>query len=158
MLYVFVYTPLKTSDDAQYGGRGRPRRLASGDRLGGRDRPAGRGSLGLFLIVFLWQFPHFLAIAWIYRDDYRRAGFRMLTAADARGTRTGRQAVSYALVLVPVGTIAGDGRPGRAGLFRRSPLVGPRVSGRRPLDSGWRPVTVGHAGCSLRRLFTCPRS
>ncbi len=49
---------------------------------------AATGRLGLeawalFLIVFLWQFPHFLAIAWIYRDDYRRAGFRMLTGGDA---------------------------------------------------------------------------
>ena len=59
----------------------------------------------MFLIVFLWQFPHFLAIAWIYRDDYQRAGFRMLTGGDARGTMTGCQAVSYALVLVPAGLL-----------------------------------------------------
>jgi len=71
---------------------------------------AATGRLGLeawslFLIVFLWQFPHFLAIAWIYRDDYQRAGFRMLTAGDVRGTTTGCQAVSYALALLPVGLL-----------------------------------------------------
>jgi protoheme IX farnesyltransferase len=71
---------------------------------------AATGRLGvegwtLFLIVFLWQFPHFLAIAWIYRDDYRRAGFRMLTVDDPRGRKTGRQAVSYALALLPVGLL-----------------------------------------------------
>ena len=55
--------------------------------------------------MFLWQFPHFLAIAWIYREDYRRAGFRMLTGQDARGRRTGCQAFSYALVLVPAGLL-----------------------------------------------------
>ncbi len=71
---------------------------------------AATGRLGieawaLFLIVFLWQFPHFLAIAWIYRDDYRRAGFRMLTASDDRGRMTSYQAVSYALALVPAGLL-----------------------------------------------------
>jgi protoheme IX farnesyltransferase len=71
---------------------------------------AATGRLGveawaLFLIVFLWQFPHFLAIAWIYRDDYQRAGFRMLTVGDPRGRMTGRQAVSYALALIPAGLL-----------------------------------------------------
>jgi protoheme IX farnesyltransferase len=60
------------------------------------------GALVLFLIVFLWQVPHFLAIAWMYRDQYARAGLRVLPAADPRGTRTARQMVLYALVLVPV--------------------------------------------------------
>ena len=68
---------------------------------------AARGSLGpeavvLFLILLLWQVPHFLAIAWIYRDDYARAGLRMLPVVDRDGTLTGRQMVVYALALVPV--------------------------------------------------------
>lgn len=71
---------------------------------------AATGRLGieawaLFLIVFLWQFPHFLAIAWIYRDDYRRAGFQMVTADDVLGRQTGRYAVTYALALLPVGLL-----------------------------------------------------
>ena len=71
---------------------------------------AATGRLGveawaLFLIVFLWQFPHFLAIAWIYRDDYQRAGFRMLTVGDTGGRMTGCQAVSYALALIPAGLL-----------------------------------------------------
>ena len=60
------------------------------------------GALVLFLIVFLWQVPHFLAIAWMYRDQYARAGLRVLPAADPRGTQTARQMVLYTLVLVPV--------------------------------------------------------
>ncbi len=56
----------------------------------------------LFAIQFFWQLPHFLAIAWLYRDDYARAGFAMLPVLDPEGTRTGRQAVSYALGLLPV--------------------------------------------------------
>jgi protoheme IX farnesyltransferase len=105
VLYVFVYTPLKpiTTLNTAIGA------------IPGALPPvigwaAGTGRLGveawsLFLIVFLWQFPHFLAIAWIYRDDYRRAGFQMITGQDPTGRITGWHAVSYALVLVPCGLL-----------------------------------------------------
>jgi protoheme IX farnesyltransferase len=55
----------------------------------------------LFLILFLWQFPHFLAIAWLYRDDYARAGLKMLPVIDAGGGMTARQMIGYSLALVP---------------------------------------------------------
>ena len=55
----------------------------------------------LFLILFFWQLPHFLAIAWIYREDYARAGMPMLTVIDSNGGFTGRQAVLWAAALVP---------------------------------------------------------
>jgi protoheme IX farnesyltransferase len=55
----------------------------------------------LFLIQFLWQLPHFLAIAWIYRDDYARAGFRMLTIVDAHGAIAGAQTALWAAALIP---------------------------------------------------------
>jgi protoheme IX farnesyltransferase len=66
-----------------------------------------RGSLepvswALFAIGFLWQMPHFLAIAWLYRADYERAGFPMLPVIEPDGRSTGRQAVAYAAALVPV--------------------------------------------------------
>jgi protoheme IX farnesyltransferase len=60
------------------------------------------GGVALFAIVFLWQIPHFMAIAWLYRDDYATAGFPMLSVVDPAGRRAGRQAVVYALALVPV--------------------------------------------------------
>ena len=56
----------------------------------------------LFGIMFLWQLPHFLAIAWMYRDDYARAGFPMLPVLEPDGRSTGRQAVLYAAALVPL--------------------------------------------------------
>jgi len=57
----------------------------------------------LFAVLFTWQFPHFLAIAWLHRKDYARAGLRMLPCVeDSRGL-TGRQALLYALVILPVG-------------------------------------------------------
>ena len=56
----------------------------------------------LFAVMFLWQFPHFLAIAWMYREDYARAGILMLPVVDKDGTRTFRQIVLYAATLVAV--------------------------------------------------------
>ena len=56
----------------------------------------------LFLIVFLWQFPHFLAIAWMYRDDYARAGLKMLPVVDPQGGMTGRQMIGYSFALLPM--------------------------------------------------------
>lgn len=75
------------------------------------------GALGwvLFLVMFLWQVPHFLAIAWIHREDYARAGLRMLPCLDPRGTATGRQMVLYCLTLLPVGLLPAT--MGAAGLF-----------------------------------------
>jgi protoheme IX farnesyltransferase len=99
--YVFLYTPLK---------RRTPLNTLVGAVPGALPPVIGwtavRGSVGpeaaaLFLILFLWQVPHFLAIAWIYRDDYARAGLRMLPVTDRHGVRTGRQMVSYCLVLIP---------------------------------------------------------
>ena len=68
---------------------------------------AARGDLSvgawvLFAVLFLWQIPHFLAIAWMYREEYRRGGQPMLPVLDREGVRTGRQIVLYCLALVPV--------------------------------------------------------
>lgn len=56
----------------------------------------------LFAILFLWQFPHFLAIAWMYREDYGRAGIKMLPVVEPEGRVTGQQIVVYTLMLLPV--------------------------------------------------------
>ena len=73
---------------------------------------AARGTLGreawaLFAVLFLWQLPHFLSIAWIYRDDYARGGFPMLPVTDPDGKSTARQTVAYAAALIPVTLAAG---------------------------------------------------
>ena len=60
------------------------------------------GGAALFAMVFLWQIPHFMAIAWLYREDYGKAGFPMLPVIDPEGRRAGRQAVWYGAALVPV--------------------------------------------------------
>ncbi len=61
-----------------------------------------REIVALFLLMFLWQVPHFLAIAWIYREDYARAGLQMLPVVDRAGIVTGRQMLTYCLALLPV--------------------------------------------------------
>jgi len=67
---------------------------------------AARGSLSveawiLYAILFIWQFPHFLAIAWMYREDYARAGIRMLPVVDHAGDATFRQILAYSAALIP---------------------------------------------------------
>ena len=64
------------------------------------------GGWWLALLLFVWQVPHFLSLAWLYRDDYRRAGFRMLPLQDPRGDRTFRFLMLYAWVLLPLGLLA----------------------------------------------------
>ena len=65
------------------------------------DRP-GPWAWVLFAILFAWQFPHFMAIAWLYREDYARAGIRVLPALRDSGGMAGRQALLYASALLPV--------------------------------------------------------
>ena len=101
-LYVAVYTPLKrvTSLNTVIGAipGAIPPVLgwaaASGEISG--------GGWALFAIQFFWQIPHFLAISWLYREDYARAGFKMLAVTDTDGGQTGHQAVSHALGLLAV--------------------------------------------------------
>ena len=55
-----------------------------------------------FLLMFVWQIPHFLALAWMYRDDYAQGGLQMLTVQDREGGMVGRQALLYAICLIPI--------------------------------------------------------
>jgi protoheme IX farnesyltransferase len=100
--YLFVYTPLKTRSTLS---------TVVGAFPGAMPPLIGwvaaRGSLGveawiLFAILFLWQFPHFLAIAWMYKDDYASAGIKMLPVVEPDGRVTGQQIMSYTLMLIPV--------------------------------------------------------
>jgi protoheme IX farnesyltransferase len=104
-LYVLAYTPLKARTTLNTAVGAVPGALPPVIGWAAATGTLGIEAAALFLILFLWQFPHFLAIAWIYRDDYARAGYKMLPAVDPRGVLTGRQAASYALALVPVGVL-----------------------------------------------------
>jgi heme o synthase len=100
--YVLIYTPLKRYTTLATIVGAVPGALPI---LAGWT--AARGQLGpegwaLFWILFLWQMPHFLALAWMFREDYRSGGFAMLSVFDPSGGGTGRQALVYALALLPV--------------------------------------------------------
>ena len=115
VLYVLVYTPMKlhsslnTLVGAVCG--------AIPPMMGwtAASNQIGFGALLLGCILFLWQIPHFFALAWLYRDDYRRAGFRMLPLVDPRGRLSGRIALVHTLALVPLG--AGAWAAGFAGQY-----------------------------------------
>ena len=122
--YISVYTPLK-------------RRTSAATVIGavpGALPPvvgwtAARGALtvealALFVIVFLWQIPHFFAIAWMYREDFKKAGFPFLPVVDPDGRRTARQIVLYASALIPVSLV-----PTLVGLTGGTYLVGAGLLG-----------------------------
>jgi protoheme IX farnesyltransferase len=102
VVYLVIYTPMKRRSSAATLVGAIPGALPP---LIGWAAARGATTIGgwtLFAIVFLWQIPHFMAIAWMYRDDYRSAGFPMLAVIDPDGRRAGRQAFWYALALVPI--------------------------------------------------------
>jgi protoheme IX farnesyltransferase len=122
--YIFVYTPLKQRTPLSTIIGAVPGALpivagwtATGARI---DAVA----LALFGILFLWQMPHFFALAWIYREDYRRGGFKMLSVLDPLGRRTGRQILAYSVLLIPVTML-----PTRLGLTGHWYLAGALVLG-----------------------------
>jgi heme o synthase len=105
--YVLAYTPLKrvTSLCTLVGAvpGAIPPMMGWAAARGTLDRQA----WALFGVLFLWQLPHFLSIAWIYREDYARGGFPMLPVTDPGGASTARQSIAYAAALVPMTLLAG---------------------------------------------------
>jgi protoheme IX farnesyltransferase len=102
ILYVVIYTPLKRRSEMATLVGAIPGALPP---LIGWAAAHGSLSIGgwvLFAIVFLWQIPHFMAISWLYREDYSKAGFPMLPVIDPGGRSAGRQALIYAWALLPV--------------------------------------------------------
>jgi protoheme IX farnesyltransferase len=109
--YVLVYTPLKTRTSLATLVGAVPGALPPVIGWAAATNDISLASLVLFGIVFLWQMPHFLAIAWLHRDDYARAGFPLLPVLEPDGRRTGHQALIYAAALWPVSLL-----PAAAGL------------------------------------------
>lgn len=145
--YVLLYTPLKrrTSLSTLVGAVPGALPIVGGWAATGTG--LGAPAWSLFGIMFLWQMPHFLALAWLYRDDYARAGLRMLSVGDSDGRRTFGQALLYAAALVPVSLI-----PTLLG------LAGPLYFGAALALGAWFTVTAGVAVRrrsmpAARRLF-----
>ena len=100
--YLFMYTPLKTRSTWCTFVGAFPGALPPVLGWAAVRNEVGIEALVLFGILFLWQFPHFHAIAALYKDDYARAGIRMLPVIEGRGKATAREILGYTLVLLPV--------------------------------------------------------
>ncbi len=100
--YLLLYTPLKTRTSASTAIGAVPGAMPPLMGWTAASGEVGLGAWVLFAIIFLWQFPHFLAIAWLYREDYAKAGILMLPVVEPEGTITARQIVMFAIMLLPV--------------------------------------------------------
>jgi len=122
--YLFIYTPLKPRTSLSTLVGAFPGALPPVIGWAAATNSVGPGAFVLFAILFLWQIPHFLAIAWLYRDDYARGGLPMLPVIDPTGRATGRQAVANCIALLLVSTA-----PAAAGMAGRLYLTGAIVLG-----------------------------
>ncbi len=147
LLYVGVYTPLKVRT---------PLNTVVGAVCGavppmmGWTAATGRLELGAWIlggILFIWQVPHFLALAWMYRDDYARGGFRMMPASDPGGAVTGRAAFIHALALLPL-----TGALAAAGVTGMTYLVASQIVGLAFVALGWA-FARQRVQLTARRLF-----
>jgi heme o synthase len=122
--YIFVYTPLKRVSTLCTIIGAVPGAIPP---LMGWTAATNELALGGFIafgILFLWQLPHFMAISWMYRDDYARGGFAMLSVRDTGGAAVARQAIGYTLALIPV-SIA----PALVGLTGAAYAIGAAAAG-----------------------------
>jgi protoheme IX farnesyltransferase len=101
-VYLIIYTPMKLLTPASTLVGAVPGALPAVIGWAASHGSVGVGGMTLFAIVFLWQIPHFMAIAWLYRDDYRKAGFPMVSVIEPSGVRAGSQAALFAAMLVPI--------------------------------------------------------
>jgi protoheme IX farnesyltransferase len=122
--YVFLYTPLKTRTSLATIVGAVPGALPPVIGWAAARGTLDPGAWVLFAILFLWQIPHFLAIAWLYREDYARGGLPMLPVVDPDGRLTGRQAVAHSLALLIVSLA-----PGASGMAGGWALAGAAVCG-----------------------------
>src|SRR5215472_9566643 len=99
-IYIFAYTPLKRASTANTAVGAVPGAIPPMIGWAAARGNIGAGAWALFAIVFLWQLPHFFAIAWMYREDYSRAGFRMISSDDRSGERSASPRVFFCILLL----------------------------------------------------------
>jgi heme o synthase len=102
VIYVFGYTPLKLVSTFNTALGAVPGALPPVIGWAAARGTLDAGAWVLFAILFVWQLPHFFAIAWMYRDDYARAGFQMISSDDATGARSASQSVFFCMILFVV--------------------------------------------------------
>ncbi len=100
--YLFLYTPLKTRSPINTWVGAVPGAIPAILGCTAATGTLNAAALALFLILYVWQMPHFFAISWVYREDYLRGGFRMLSWNDESGQRTAFHILLHTVILVPV--------------------------------------------------------
>lgn len=102
-IYILGYTPLKRMSTANTIVGAIPGAIPPVIGWAAAQGTIDAGACSLFLILLLWQLPHFFAIAWMYREDYSRAGFRMISSDDLSGERSASQSVFFCILLLILG-------------------------------------------------------
>ena len=102
-IYIFAYTPLKRASTANTVVGAIPGAIPPVIGWAAARGAIDAGAWSLFVILLLWQLPHFFAIAWMYREDYSRAGFRMISSDDLSGERSASQSVLFCILLLILG-------------------------------------------------------
>lgn len=102
LIYIFCYTPLKRASTANTLVGAVPGAIPPMIGWAAARGTIDAGAWSLFAILLLWQLPHFFAIAWMYRDDYSRAGFRMISSDDLSGERSASQSVFFCILLLVI--------------------------------------------------------
>jgi heme o synthase len=131
--YLFIYTPMKQRTWWSTTVGALPGAMPPMIGFAAASGAITRESWVLFAILFIWQFPHFYSIAWLYKEDYARAGIRMLPVVEPDGRSTARQIVLFGLALIPVSLA-----PAMLGMAGRIYLVGALLLGLWFLYSGLR--------------------
>ena len=103
IIYIFGYTPLKRASTANTIVGAIPGAIPPVIGWAAARGAIDAGAGSLFAILLLWQLPHFFAIAWMYREDYSRAGFRMISSDDISGERSASQSVFFCILLLILG-------------------------------------------------------
>jgi heme o synthase len=146
-MYLFAYTPLKQKTWWSTTIGAFPGAMPPLIGFAGAADKLTPEALVLGAILFLWQFPHFYAIAWMYREDYSRAGIRMLPVVEPDGTSTARQIVLYSLLLIPISLL-----PKWMGMTGSIYLIGALVLGLCFLYSGVR-VSLDRSKLRARKVL-----
>jgi protoheme IX farnesyltransferase len=153
--YLFVYTPLKQRTWWSTTIGAIPGAMPPVIGFAGAAGKLTADSWVLFAILFLWQFPHFYSIAWMYKEDYARAGIRMLPVVEPDGRSTARQIVLFGVALIPASLI-----PGMLGMTGRIYLIGALLLGLWFLYSGVRVAmertAIRARGVLLRSVLYLP--
>ncbi|HTX18768.1 MAG TPA: heme o synthase [Bacteroidota bacterium] len=122
--YIFLYTPMKRLSPVATTLGGIPGAIPPLMGWAAARNELSYGAFILFAILFLWQMPHFFSLGWLYRRDYARAGFKLLTVVDESGSRTSLHILANCAALIPISLM-----PSVAGMTSTAYFVGALVGG-----------------------------